>query len=64
MTINEIMRDRKSEPTERVLCKDITRGREAIPIQVCYYISGTILFKRRVSFIDWGGRAVASQYYS
>lgn len=50
MTINEIMRDRKSEPTERVLCKDITRGREAIPIQVCYYISGTILFEKESFF--------------
>jgi hypothetical protein len=32
--MNEIMKERKSEPAERVLCKDIARGKEPIPIQV------------------------------
>jgi hypothetical protein len=35
-TITEIMKDRKSDPVERVVCKDLTRGREPMPIQVIH----------------------------
>jgi hypothetical protein len=33
-TINGLMRDKKNERIERVICKDLSRGKETIPIQV------------------------------